>query len=365
MSARNPSKKSIPIAVSASFTAEPLEQSLIFWMQELGLGARVEFAPYNQVLHQLLDPSSLLARNRNGINVVLVRLEDLKGITTKAQTIPEIERNVRDLLSALITSVERSAASFIVCLCPASPSQVADPERVSFLNQLETRLSSELAQISGIHFIDTEELKSTYAVTDYYDAETNRLAHIPYRPVFFTALGTLIARKVYALKTIPYKAIVLDCDQTLWSGICGEDGALGIHIDPAHKFLQEFMLRQHDSGRLLCLCSKNNEEDVTAVFDHHPEMILKRHHIVCSRLNWSTKSENIRSLARQLNLGLDSFIFIDDDPIECAEVKSNCPEVLTLQLPNELGAIPRFLAHVWAFDHLKTTEEDRKRTTLR
>jgi FkbH-like protein len=368
MSIGNPSNELITIAITATFTAEPLERPLIFWMQELGIRARVEFAPYNQVLQQLLDPSSLLTANRNGINVVLVRLEDWQGINAEAKTTltyyQEIERNARDLVAALTTATDQSAASFLVFLCPASPSCAADVERASLYHQVKTQLSSQLAKINGIYFVATEELEATYPVAEYDDPQADRLAHIPYRPVFYTALGTLIARKIYTLKNIPYKAIVLDCDQTLWNGICGEDGPLGIRIGPARKFLQEFMVRQHDRGRLLCLCSKNNEEDVTAVFEHHRKMVLKRRHIASSRINWSAKSENLRSLARQLNLGLDSFIFVDDDPVECAEVKSNCPEVLTLELPREPDAIPKFLEHVWAFDHLKITDEDRKRTAL-
>jgi FkbH-like protein len=115
---------------------------------------------------------------------------------------------------------------------------------------------------------------------------------------------------------------------------------------------------------VVCLCSKNNEEDVFEVFERRPEMPLKREHIVSWRINWRLKSENIRSLADELQLGLDSFVFIDDNPVECAEVRANCPEVLALQLPNEAENISGFLNHVWAFDHLKVTEEDRKRTSM-
>ena len=92
-------------------------------------------------------------------------------------------------------------------------------------------------------------------------------------------------------------------------------------------------------------------------------MILKRDHLVSWRINWQSKSENIRSLARDLNLGLDSFIFLDDNPVECAEVRAGCPEVLTLRLPID-GNIEEFLRHVWAFDRLRVTSEDRHRTTM-
>jgi FkbH-like protein len=157
---------------------------------------------------------------------------------------------------------------------------------------------------------------------------------------------------------------VLDGDQTLWDGVCGEDGPLGIEITPARRAIQEFMVEQHDSGMLLCLCSKNNEEDVVQVFEQRTEMVFQRRHLVAWRVNWKRKSENIRSLAEELQVGLDSFIFIDDDPIECAEVQANCPEVLTLQLPGNPEILPKFLRNLWVFDRGSITEEGGKRTAL-
>jgi FkbH-like protein len=174
----------------------------------------------------------------------------------------------------------------------------------------------------------------------------------------------MIARKIYAIQNIPYKVIVLDCDQTLWQGICGEDGTDGIIISSPHQALQELMVAQHDKGMLLCLCSKNNEEDVIQVFKHRSEMSLQLQHFICWRINWQPKSENLKSISQELQLGLDSFIFIDDNPVECAEVQANCPEVLTLQLPEKTNSIPTFIRHIWAFDRLKVTAEDQQRTAF-
>jgi FkbH-like protein len=122
------------------------------------------------------------------------------------------------------------------------------------------------------------------------------------------------------------------------------------------------MVAQHDAGKLLCLCSKNNEADIMAVFDGRPEMVLKPKHIIARRINWRPKSENLKSLADELQLGLDTFIFLDNNPLDCAEVRANCPQVLTLQLPQESEFIPRFLQHIWAFDRRTRTQEDSQRT---
>jgi FkbH-like protein len=187
---------------------------------------------------------------------------------------------------------------------------------------------------------------------------------MPYTPLFFVALGTLIARKIYALRSTLYKVIVVDCDHTLWQGVCGEDGALGVVIDPPRMQLQEFLVAQQAAGMLLCLCSKNNDQDVLDVFAYHSRMQLKREHLIAWRINWQPKSQNLRSLAEELQLSLESFIFIDDNPLECAEVQTNCPEVLTLLLPHDLNHLPHLLWHFWAFDHLGATAEDKKRTEL-
>jgi FkbH-like protein len=169
---------------------------------------------------------------------------------------------------------------------------------------------------------------------------------------------------MFNLKREPYKVIVLDCDNTLWKGVCGEDGPAGLEITPPYKALQEFMVGQAAAGRLLCLCSKNNERDVLDVFEQRPDMVLREQHFVSRRLNWSSKSENLASLARELNLGLESFIFVDDDPVQCTDVEINCPGVLTLQLPKDADHIPAFLDHVWAFDCVKATNADRDRARM-
>ena len=344
--------KARTIAIAATFTAEPILGPLDFWMQQLGMPAAIEFAPYNQIFQQLIDPFSLFARNNSGINVVLVRVDDLA---------PQFERNARDLIQALDQGAQRPSVPLLVCLCPASPLQNGEPDPASL--RVQGLLSSELASLRSVHLITNEELMTCYPVAFPNDEQYNRLARVPYTPIFFSALGTMIARKIHALTSKPYKVIALDCDQTLWSGICGEDGPREVRISPEFKAFQEFMVRQQSAGMLLCLCSKNNEEDVAAVFECS-DMPLKREHLVSWRINWLSKSENLRSLATELHLALDSFIFVDDDPVECAEVRASCPEVLTLQLPRGSREIPGFLKHVWAFDHPTTTAEDRKRTAL-
>jgi amino acid adenylation domain-containing protein/FkbH-like protein len=356
---------SMTVVVTATFTAEPIEESIAYWMNELGVNATIRFASYNQTFQQLLDPESLVSKNQHGINLHLIRIEDWWRSAGEGHGKTEaVKKSVHDFANALKENSNRSTSAHFVCLCPDSPEARLEDGYANCSDQMERMLVAELAGVSGVYTVPSKELTATYPVTDYYDAEADNLGHVAYTPEYFTALGTIMARRIYALKAEPRKVIVLDCDQTLWGGVCGEDGPAGVTIDLPRSALQEFMVAQHDAGRLLCLCTKNNEQDVWSVFQTRTEMALKRDHLVTWRINWQPKSENLKSLATELRLGLDSFIFIDDNPVECAEVEAGCPEALTILLPPAADQIPQFLRNVWAFDHLRLTGEDQRRTAL-
>ncbi|MEO6742663.1 MAG: HAD-IIIC family phosphatase, partial [Chthoniobacteraceae bacterium] len=158
------------------------------------------------------------------------------------------------------------------------------------------------------------------------------------------------------------KVIALDCDNTLWQGLCGEDGPTGVVVTPEFRRLQEFMVAQTQAGALLALCSKNREGDVLAVFDQRTDMPLRREHLAAWRINWGPKPDSLRALAAQFNVGLDSFVFLDDSPVECAAVRAACPEVVALQLPQQPERIPAFLHSMWIFDRTTVTREDRGRS---
>ena len=352
-----------PVVVCATYTAEPVREVLEFWWRELGFDYETRFAPYNQVFQQLLDPSSPVRRNREGVNVMLIRLEEWTRLS-KPDALERLEESVRNFAATLKSAAAATPAPFLVCLCPPSNEFLSAPKRAAFGLQMESFLASNFADSSTIHLVRSAEALELYPAPEYYDPHGDRIGHIPYTPEYFAALGTLIARKIHAMRTAPYKVIAFDCDQTLWRGVCGEDGPDGVTIDPPRRELQDFAVDQHGAGMLLAIASKNNEEDVWATFDAHPDMPLRREHFVASRINWEPKSENLRELAAELGLGLDSFIFIDDSPTECAEVEAGAPEVLVLQLPKNPDRIPDFLRQIWAFDHLTTTEEDKKRSAM-
>lgn len=355
------------LVIAATFTVEPIADCLNFWADLLDLPIVLEFAAYNQIFQALLDPYGAFATNRSGINIVLIRFEDwIRYHSATADTAPEaiLERSVRELIQAVQVATERNSTPHILGMCPPSPEIAASSRYGTLCKRLEDQIAAELQEVRNLTIISSADLADLYPVPQIYDPHSDEIGHIPFTPAGFTAIGTIITRKLTALRRPAYKVIALDCDHTLWQGICGEDGAAGIVLSPAYSAFQELLVAQNKAGMLLCLCSKNNPADVWAVFDQRTDFPLKREHVVACQINWQSKSENLRSLAAELNLGLDSFLFIDDNPVECAEVQAHCPEVLTLQLPTSPTGLMDFVKHMWAFDRLNTTVEDRQRTTL-
>lgn len=348
------------IVISATFTADAIEQTLAFWMRELGFGYRIRMAPYNQVFQLLLDPGGALAANRDGINIVLVRFEDWAHAQDgAAPDLARLEADVQHFVASLERAAASFAAPFVVAICPPSPGFDA-----AFQSRMEAWTAVALDAVSTVHLIRPQEIDALYPVARVDDPLADKLGHLPYTPAYFAALGTMLARKIHALRTPPFKAVALDCDDTLWRGICGEDGPQGVVVDAPRRALQEFMLAEQARGMLLCLCSKNNVEDVLDTFRQHPEMVLRLEHFTAWRINWSPKPANLAALAEELELGLDSFILVDDNPRECREVEAAYPQVLSLALPPRDEEIPAFLRHVWAFDRLRVTDEDRARPAM-
>jgi len=275
-----------------------------------------------------------------------------------------LKQNIQEFRGALRSFMGQAKVPLVVCICPRTPAAEADAELKAALNEAEEALISDAGRMANVHIISSASLSRRYPVSDYYDPHGHHAGHIPYTPDCYAAIGTALVRTIYNLKRSPFKVIALDCDNTLWKGVCGEDGPLGVEVTAPFRTLQEFMIGQMNVGMLLCLCSKNNEKDVLDVFDQRSDMPLKREHLVSWRINWISKSENIRSLANELNLGLDSFIFVDDNPVDCADVEINCPGVLALQLPGNSDAFSSFLNHIWAFDNASSTKEDQDRTRM-
>jgi acyl carrier protein len=336
------------VAITASFTAQPVEESLNFLLSELDMKYRVAFAPYQQVFQQLLDPASL-SRTADGFAVVLVRFEDwLHGEngTDRAQ-IEKLEQLAGELIAAL-RAAQDGAAPLIVCFCPPSRAIGERTGWLEWFHSLEAKATDAFAGSGSVHVVRSTEILDLYPLEEYEDEYAQRLGNVPYTTDFFSALGTMLARRMWHVAENRYKVIAMDCDQVLWSGRCGQDQR--VVVDEPRRALQKSLLEQRDAGMLLCLYSRNREEDVWTAFEANSAMLLQRDDIVAAAFGPQVSVKSLGGLASELGLDLDSFIFLHADPAECSAVEAACPEVLTCQVPADPESIPAWLKHVWAFD---------------
>ncbi|MEO8110617.1 MAG: amino acid adenylation domain-containing protein [Ginsengibacter sp.] len=353
----------LPVNICASFVAEPLKEILDYWDKELDLNIDVSFAPYNQVFQQLLDAGSLLNSNK-GLNILFIRIEDwLKDKTglVSAEQISFLDSTYVELTEALARVNANTSVPFLIGILPVYSPGSLGVEVSSHIEKLNVELAAAIIGLSRMILFDLNKIATLYGVVELYDSKSDEVGHMPFTQEYYAAIATYLCRKINAFKGNPYKVIALDCDNTLWKGICGETGAMNVVIDENFSNLQEFVLEKHNEGFLLVLCSKNNEADVWEVFDNHPQMKLKREHIIAHRINWDIKSGNLLSIAKELNLGIDSFIFIDDSEFEVEQLSANCPDVLSITLPPTTEDFSEFLNHIWAFDTFRITEEDAQR----
>lgn len=358
-----PVTRPLQIGLASSFAATLLEKIFPFWSKQASLPLQVKFAPYNQIIQHLLDPESPFFSADQSLNFFLIRPEDWarfeKDATAKKRA---VEHCTQTFIAALRQASDRMYCNSKVYICPASPQ--ADPQLALVISQAEKRICEDLTGIAGIEILQAEKCIPIHYEGNIHDALADQIGHVPYTQSFFVMIGMTLTRKISLFFRKPYKVLVLDCDYTLWKGTCSEDGATGVGIEEPYLVLQEFVRQQLAGGMLVCICSKNDLSDVKAVFREHRGMVLREEDIASWRANWEPKSSNLHSLAAELQLPLESFIFIDDSPVECAEVSSHCPEVLTLCLPRDISEIPQFLQHVWAFDREAISVEDTKRTQL-
>lgn len=343
------------LTVVANFTAEPVEGPLRFWLDALQVPARVRHAPFDQVFQQLLDPASALRSQRDGIGLVLIRLQG--WLEQGAIAAPDPDRLPGELVAAVKEAVGGAPMQLVICFCPATG---ADTDRGGEAARMEQAVAGALQNTSGVSVLTSASVLASYPCAQFADEHGQRMASIPYTPRFFSVLGTMLARSIYPLTFPAHKVLVLDCDDTLWGGLCSELGPQGVTLTDEHLDLQRFAIEQRRAGRLICLASRNNAADVLAVFDENPSMLLQRDDLTDWQINWGLKSDNLGELASRLGLGLDSFVFLDDDPVQCAEVRRRFPQVLALPVPRR--RVAEFCRHIWPLDARASTAEGSRRT---
>ena len=202
---------------------------------------------------------------------------------------------------------------------------------------LETELKQrvETLMTSNVHLVEVDNIIQSIGLANAINTKFYRLNRAPFSNLYY--IWYLNQIKPELLNTIgrKKKVIIVDCDNTLWRGIVGEDGVEGIEITAPYRDVQITLKRLSNQGVLLVACSKNNEDEVKEVFDKRDDMILSLEDFTTLKVNWNRKSSNINDLAEELNLSRDSFLFVDDSEFEINEVKQTLPMVETFHVPKQ------------------------------
>lgn len=228
----------------------------------------------------------------------------------------------------------------------------------------------QAADQAGIHLLALDDRVARDGLRAWHDPVMWLRSKHEVSPMAAPVYGDLVARLLGALQGRSSKCLVLDLDNTLWGGVIGDDGMEGIVLGQGSALGEAFCAVQRYAkdlsrrGIILAVCSKNDEAVALSAFESHPEMVLRRTDVASFVANWDDKAQNIRRIARELNIGLDSLVFVDDNPFERNLVREHLPEVAVPEIPDDdPAAVPQLLADAGYFESLAVTADDRSRTT--
>lgn len=220
----------------------------------------------------------------------------------------------------------------------------------------------------NLKVVDVSEFTKDYDIDELFDWKYYFISQMGMNPKLSVAFQQWWNAKLESVALKRKKCLVLDLDNTLWGGVLGEDGIDGIKIGgdyPGKAFLywQKALLQLSKTGIILCVCSKNNENDVIAAWEQNPFIILKKEHFAAYRINWRDKASNLKELAQELNIGLDSMVFVDDNPTERELIRQSLPMVAIPDFPSQPYDLMKFYRKL-SFTYFRAyslTDEDLKK----
>jgi FkbH-like protein len=364
---------SLKLGIVASHTMDYVAGALPGTGLRHGLLIDAVLAGYGQAAQELLDPGSDFAnQNLNcvllafdyralGLGSVLLRKEEAdEAVSTAINYVSSMATGVRDIIKAsciLQTLVPPSDPVFggLDARIPGSPR--------AMIESFNARLLQEVVRENDL-VVDTAFLASKVGLDHWNDARGWHKAKLPASLDATPLYADHICRLLGAARGKARKCLVLDLDNTLWGGVIGDDGLDGIAlgqnsaVGEAHVALQRFLLDLRRRGVILAVCSKNEDATARIPFRHHPEMVLKENHIAVFIANWSDKANNLREIAATLNIGTDSLVFLDDNPVERGQVRQVLPEVAVPELTEDPADYISLLANAGYFEAIGLSEED-------
>jgi FkbH-like protein len=369
--------KRVNVAVVASSTIQGIPEILRVQCAEMNILANVYVGQYNQYAQEILSPNSQLYLFDPDIVIVYLDTRAIAGsYFFLPYDTPENERR------AWVEETVESFANLADSICKRLPGKVLlhnlevptysplglmeNKQEFGFIESVENvnkGLRERFRKSSQVFVFDYDSVCSRIGKEDIFDCKMYYLGDIKLRLQYMPVLCKEYARFVRALVSPPKKCIVLDLDNTLWGGIIGESELEGIGLGPTPEgrpFMefQQCLLSLFKRGVILAINSKNNPDEALNMVQNHPHMVLKESHFAAIRINWDDKVANMKSIAAELNIGLDSLVFIDDDEVNREMVREFIPEVVVVDMPKDPALYVDTLMNLTCFDSLALTEED-------
>lgn len=374
---RPSSPRAIRVSLLGGASTELLEAPLALALDALGLEPTIQRAHYNAVASEMLDAASATAAFRPDVAIVVTKPDNMPAwpeVGADAARVTALAAESADFWLGLCARLREHAGCDIVLdnfhplpTRPLGNLAARTPwDANNFLRRVNLALGDRAPEYVHIH--DVEALSALHGLRRWIDS---RYWFHAKQPVSFACLVPYVksvARVIGAVFGASAKCLVLDLDNTLWGGVVGDDGPEGIRIGEgdavgeAFKAFQRYLLSLKQRGVMLAVCSKNDEAQALRPFTERSDMVLRRDDFVAFRANWNGKPENIAAIAAELNIGLGSIVFVDDNPFEREHVRQSLPEVNVLELSEDPADFALLLDDAGLFEATAISAEDRQRT---
>ncbi len=358
-------------AVLRSFTVEPVVPLLKAGAYAAGIALKTYLGEFNAYAQEILDPGSALYRFQPDVAVLAVQTRDLSPALWRGEPAAD------DVLSRFGDWIagfrKHSKAALIVhsLEVPAvSSAGILDSQRgdsaADAIQCINHGFRALAAQYRGVYILDYDALVARHGRETWGDARKWLTVRLPLASASLQHLAAEWLRFLHPLAGKVAKCVAVDLDNTLWGGVVGEDGVNGIRLGAeypgaAFQELQRTLLDLTRRGILLAVCSKNNPADAMEALSAHPGMLLKPRDFAAMRINWNEKATNLRQIAVELNIGLETIAFLDDNPVERQQVREQAPEAIVIHLPEDPMRYAQTVRDCPWFERLALSEEDRQR----
>lgn len=370
--ARRPAVRSVKVALLGSYTTTQLCPMLCLAAGKLGIHIDLYESRYGQYQQDILDHKSGLYAFNPNIVVLAVHEGDLHLPEYSQRPEEDVRKEVSRWTGLWQMVTEHSRARIVQhnfalpCEIPTGHLTTRlSGSRYMMTQAVNTRLGEAAA--NAVSLVDCERLSALIGKQRWCDPRYWNMSKQAVALEALPLLGRHTAAVIAADLGLSRKCLVLDLDNTLWGGVIAEDGLAGIKLGQgpdgeAFVAFQEYLLKLKRKGVILTVCSKNNHADAIQPFEKHPEMRLKLQDIALFLANWESKPDNIRTIAKTLQIGLDALVFVDDNPVEREIVRKFLPEVDVIRLPEDPSYYLRTLSDYLLLETSSLTAEDTERT---